>query len=159
MHQRLTKGDVLSLYRRMLKQSLLIPTAQKRENLIQEIRSNFRKYKPVTNDEMIEELWKKALDKYGYICMITPKRVHTESQHISAKTQFVKVDGEWKDVNQLASDDIQKQDKAAHSNWGRGNLDPDQVKRHEYLVRRQNFMEGPLKGYRPVYERNWLGDD
>ncbi|KAF0971776.1 hypothetical protein FDP41_009999 [Naegleria fowleri] len=143
----------------MLKQSSLIPSPQKRENLIQEIRSNFRKYKPLNNEEMIEELWKKALDKYGYICMITPKRVHTEAQNISAKTQYVKVGGEWKDLNQVTADVIQKQDKAVHSNWGRGNLDPDQVKRHEYLVRRQHFMEGPLAGYKPIYERNWLADD
>jgi hypothetical protein len=28
-----------------------------------------------------------------------------------------------------------------------GNIDPDQLKRHEYLLKRQHFQEGPLKNY------------
>jgi len=141
-----------------MKQSFLIPSKDKRENITNEIRSEFRKYKNETDNEVIYKQLKKASDKFGYICMITPKRVHAETQHISGKTQYMKVDGEWLDINQASTDDIEKKERAVWSNWGRGNLDPDSVKRHEYLVRRQNYLEGPMKGYKPIWEKNWMSE-
>lgn len=63
--------------------------------------------------------------------------------------------GEIIDVNQQVKESHQngqvlngnKKDKAAVSNWTYGNIDPDHIKRHEQLLRRQRFMEGPLKDY------------
>ncbi|EFC42483.1 predicted protein [Naegleria gruberi] len=143
----------------MLKQSILLPTVEKRVNAINEIRSTFRKFKNETNQEIIQQQLKKAHDKFGYLCMITPKRLHTETSQIDGKTQLVKIDGEWKDVNAIGEDDnLTKEEKATWSNWGRGNLDPDQVRKHEQLLKRQHFMDGPMKGYKPIYERNWMND-
>ena len=149
---------IVLLYRKMLKQSLLLPTIEKRENAINEIRTTFRKFKHETNQEILHQQVKKAQDKFGYLCMITPKRVHTETTQIDGKTQLVKIDGEWRDINAVDEVDLAKEEKATWSNWGRGNLDPDQVRRHENLLKRQHFMDGPMKGYKPIYERNWMND-
>ena len=152
-----TSQTIVVLYRKMLKQSLLLPTIEKRANTINEIRTSFRNFKSETNEDIIKQQLKKANDKFGYLCMITPKRVHTETPQIDGKSQFVKVEGEWKNINAI-DDDITKKDKATWSNWGMGNLDPDSVRKHEQLLRRQHFVDGPMKGYKPIYDRNWMND-
>ncbi|KAL9658450.1 hypothetical protein ABK040_005993 [Willaertia magna] len=146
------KVQVLSLYKKLLKQSELLTPLSKRENIINEIKTTFRKNKEETDVEQIKKYIKQAEDKYGYLCMITPKRKHAVNTDNKGVTKLIKVGDEWMDQNEVNAI-ITKQDKATWKNWGMGNVDPDQLKRHEYLLKRQYFQEGPMRGYKPLWEQ------
>jgi hypothetical protein len=131
-----TRRNVLELYRTILKQSKLLPI-EKRSRAIQQIRTTFRDNKNESDENVISSLIRTGNDKLSFIKMLTPKTASMQQ----GKTVYVHREGRLVEANPA------KRDKAALSNWTAGNVDPDALARHNYLTRRQHFMEGPLKRY------------
>ena len=158
------KNQLISLYRRLYRTSHLVPQLDKQTRFIQEIRQSYKCFltnnKPEERSEAeYNEFYNQMQSKLNFIQMISPKMSNHAAikfLHEKNKSQFdwsqngtrslfVHKDGELIDVN---SQQVQLQkDKAAHSNWGMGNVDPDQLARHEALMRRYRFQDGPLKDY------------
>lgn len=107
----------------MLKLAKSLP-ADKRQQTIEQIRSQFR-LNSAENDQMkVVKLLEQAQSSLGYLKMVTPKQ--PRSQAGVTRIVFGEHDG--------------KVSKAV-SNWSGKNLDPDSVKRHYNSLKRAGFRD------------------
>eukprot|EP01027_Heterolobosea_sp_BB2_P025454 GEZU01039067.1.p1 GENE.GEZU01039067.1~~GEZU01039067.1.p1 ORF type:complete len:160 (-),score=31.66 GEZU01039067.1:56-535(-) len=146
------RKTTLSLYRQIMRLSQHIPNPEQRAKVLTEARTTFKMNKNVTDPERVLVLHHQAQSKLGFIKTITPRVYHVRKSDlegpVAEKKRYILVDGK---IVEEEGESKQK-DSRVVSNWTAGNYDPDQVARHEYLLRRQRFQEGPLKGY-----RSWTG--
>lgn len=157
------KKLALSLYRRLFRQCQLIPQINKQQHMLNDMRKEFR---GIWSKESLDKEQKEFLDKMNnhlsFIEMITVrlsplsaiKRINEErnsgfdySKHGTRKVYLRTEEGQVIDLNEEAKNINVTKDKAAISNWRMGNIDPDYLKKHEQLMRRMRFQEGPLKDY------------
>lgn len=171
----ITKQSAWSLYRKLYRRTQLISQYDKQQKTLIDIRTAFNQIWPQLNENSNEsnndknEFMEKMKSRLTFIEMTTPKmtnlaairHIHDKnatpidySNHGTRSLFFKGESGEIIDVNKQVQEqkeqDVQltsKKDKAAVSNWTYGNIDPDHIKKHEQLLRRQQFMEGPLKDY------------
>lgn len=139
------RSQVLSLYREMLWLSRnMSGDAAYRRNAAREIRDEFQRNKHIQDEERIVVLMERARGKLGYMRMQTPKyllhRFKTNEQELLPRKHFVAAEG------QVLEGSSPERGKAI-SNWREGNVDPDSLAKHQYLLRRMRFEEGPLKNY------------
>lgn len=143
---------ILSLYRALLQQASGITETAKRGDALREIRMSFRAHKCESDDATVDKLLVDANNRLSFLKMVTPRLRRQGHQ------QFAVLEGK---LVQLADAEqagiLPRKEKAAVSNWGAGNVDPDQLKRHENLMKRMQFRDGPLKEYpRNVYgHKKW----
>ncbi|KAL0477894.1 hypothetical protein AKO1_012661 [Acrasis kona] len=127
-----TRNATLTLYRNLIKQAQYLPS-EKRISATTQIKKEFRENK--SNHEDTQRLLKNAESRLSFMKMMSPRRTEQKSMG----STFVIREGK------LIEATPQQADKASHSNWGAGNVNPDEIEKHHRLLRRQNFMEGPLK--------------
>jgi hypothetical protein len=136
---------VLSAYKRMLTLARRLPAAD-RERACSDIRAAFRSAKGEADPAAIASLLRTAHDKLSYLRMVTPRLPGDAAGSAGGVGRLAVVDGELREVGgQRASGGSGK----PLSSFGAGNLDPDQVRRHEAQLQRMRFMTrpgGPPKG-------------
>ena len=111
--------NVLAIYRRMLKMGNMVRPIAKREETIQQIRTEFRASREVDNEQEVEKLLNKANSSLGFIKMITP-RTRAKDEGQSGRTRLVF--GAGGDKSRVGSKG------SVVSNWTGSNMDPDSVK-------------------------------
>lgn len=129
--------NVLVLYKNLLRQCKYIYENDKKLQFINRIKSEFKNNK-TANQEFINDLIKKGENHLSFLKSITPK---IPKSHSEGNKKYIMKDGKLEEIEHL-----QKSSKAL-SNFTAGNIDPDQLRRHQYLVDRQHFKAGPLKDY------------
>ena len=138
-------SSVLSAYKRMLTLARRLPAAD-RERACSDIRAAFRSAKGEADPAAIASLLRTAHDKLSYLRMVTPRLPGDAAGSAGGVGRLAVVDGELREVGgQRASGGSGK----PLSSFGAGNLDPDQVRRHEAQLQRMRFMTrpgGPPKG-------------
>jgi hypothetical protein len=125
---------VLSSYRRLLTLAQRLPTPQDRASAAGQIRAAFRAARGEADPELIASLLRTAQDKLSYLRMVTPR----QPGEASSATRMAVIDGEVVVLGQRA-----RQAGKAQSAYGAGNMDPDQVRRHESLLQRMRFANRP----------------
>jgi hypothetical protein len=134
----LFRDRTLSLYKSLLRQSKQVENESNRISHRNRIKSEFRQHKDVENMDQIESLLKKGNSSLSFLKTITPKIYTTQD---TGSNVFVIKNG------QIIEKTDQNKNQKALSNWREGNIDPDALKKHEQLLKRQQFQAGPLKGY------------
>eukprot|EP00761_Pharyngomonas_kirbyi_P012598 gb/GECH01012625.1/.p1 GENE.gb/GECH01012625.1/~~gb/GECH01012625.1/.p1 ORF type:complete len:145 (+),score=42.34 gb/GECH01012625.1/:1-435(+) len=130
---------VLPTYHHLLKVANLVPNRIKKQKLIEEIKNGFRKNSQIQDSQQITKLLDEALSRKKFEAMSIPRyTLKKVEQNEIFSGQFLFRNGKLEKVEHI------KRSKKAMSNWREGNLDPDSVARHNALLRRQHFMEGPL---------------
>lgn len=116
------------MYRRLLRMSQNLPSKDK-ENIIKQIKVEFRKSSDISDPNHIKQLLEKANSTLGYIKMITPRTVSNQTG------TFRKV------YANDSTDNLQtKSAKKAMSNWHGTNIDPDSSARHYKSLKRAGFI-------------------
>ena len=114
------------MYRNMLRLARKVSPEEKRVEVLDSVRREFRRSVTETNEEKIEELLNKANSSLVYLKMITPRsRAHNKD---SGRTRIV------------YGEDGPREAKAV-SNWTGKNMDPDSVKRHYNGLKRAGFSD------------------
>ena len=134
----------LAVYKRLLLTARRLPAAD-RGRAEGEIRAAFRSSRGEVDPALIASLLRTAHDKLSYLRMVTP-RVPGEGEGSGsgsgaprATSRLAMVDGELREVGRGSGSGAGK----AQSSYGAGNLDPDQVRRHEASMQRMRFMNRP----------------
>lgn len=120
----------LSLYRQLISSSKRLPTKQRRDEAVLSVRESFRSNARVTDPSKAKELLREAESRLSFLKIATPRgRVGS-----AGATRAVYRDGKVMD-----GEKARQRDKARHSNWGSGNLDPDSVRQHKQNLARGGF--------------------
>lgn len=95
----------------------------------------------------VAELLRVASSKLGYLKIVTPHRAGSSSASTTSSSgsgggRYISRDGKLIRIDQ-AEDVGAHMEKAKYSNWTGGNLDPDDVARHQRNLRRFQFMDRP----------------
>ena len=104
-----SETEIMMWYRKLMKRALFIPNEGKRNQIIQQIKQEFRK-------EFKAEWLTKCQEGFQFLSMITPK---APSKQISntpivadGVVKYIKVDGEWIDMKSVDPEKLQKKDVA-----------------------------------------------
>lgn len=124
---------VLSLYRNILRHIQLLKPERK-ISALQEARTSFREHKNETDPEKIQHLIKIAEDKLGFLRVITPRRGFIPG----SAGNFIVREGE------LVRGRSAPRERQAFVDQRIGYIDPDDLKRHIRLLRRQHFLDRHL---------------
>ncbi|CAM9177374.1 unnamed protein product [Laminaria digitata] len=126
----------LSLYRQLLASSKRLPTKQRRDEAVLNIREGFRSNAQITDPSKAKDLLREAESRLSFLKIATPRgRVGS-----AGATRAV-----YRDGKVIDGEKARQRDKARHSNWGSGNLDPDSVRQHK-----QNLARGGFANHRQV---------
>ena len=144
------RGVVLGLYRDLVCAArLLEPPAHSAEALTT-IRTAFKHKAELQESTQIDELIKEGRGRLGYVRTIVPltnrrkmklkMRAAEGSSSSSGSDRFVVDRATGQVVSRTSHATGDKRTKWDHDNHF---LDPDHLARHEYLLRRQHFLEKP----------------
>jgi hypothetical protein len=136
--------QVLSTYRRLLQTIKLIPDKRQRTTYLHNIKTSFRNYAYNSTEQDFEPLMKKANEQLKFLQMLVPRS--SKSTSAEGKQVYSVIGGKLVNLTEEKAK-LTTHEKGAISNFGPGNIDPDALARHEYLMRRMRFEEGPLKDY------------
>ena len=129
-----TKLTILSTYRTLTRMIKLLPSKQKPEKQLQELRHTFRKNSALTDEAEIKTCIHQAGEKIAYLRIITPKKSSTEGNQrwIYTKDGPVQVEGSEAGTGRSGGRVL--------SNWDGKNLDPCSIKTHNSQLRRMGFQ-------------------
>eukprot|EP01080_Neovahlkampfia_damariscottae_P007111 gene7111-11274_t len=128
------KLQILNRFKNILRQTKYVQNEKQKKDLYEKAIAEFSKNETLSFEEIISKC-----DKHlSFLKLMTPKIPTNSKQKI-----FIIKDGKVEEVNEIIRDNNGK----AISNFGMGNIDPDQLRKHEYLLKRQRFETGPLKDY------------
>ena len=130
----------LGTYKRLLSLAQRLPAPADRRDAAARIRAAFRAAKGEADPAAIAALLRTAHDKLSYLRMVTPRLPGDGGAGGSGgggASRMAVVDGELREVGRSAAPG------KAQSSYGAGNLDPDQVRRHEAQMQRMRFMNRP----------------
>ncbi len=134
---------VLVAYKRLLTLAQRLPSADDRARAASDIRAAFRSARGEADPAAIAGLLRTAHEKLSYLRMVTPRLPEDGSSSSSSRrgpvSRLAVVDGE---LRELGLRDGARGGKA-QSSYGAGNMDPDQVRRHEASLQRMRFMGRP----------------
>jgi len=142
------RHKALSLYKALLIQASHIIQTQQRTQAIAQIKQDFRSHKGETEVQKIETLLVAAYKKIGFLKIISARNVRPHRG-----VQQYTLDEATQTLVPIANEDDEYtkpgagKAKKAISNWGQGNVDPEQLQKHERLMRRMQFKDGPMKDY------------
>lgn len=126
------RKNVLHMYKNLIKLSKTISIEKQRNQTLNTIRKEFRKYNDTSTNNAninIDELLKKANSNLNYLKMITPKsKQHQDEGAVNTKLTNNKTD-------------INKNSRRPVSNWTGNNMDPDSVRRHYNSLKRAGFRD------------------
>ena len=140
----MSKVNVLSTYRSLLRLIASIPDAKQKNDFFSQIRLSFRANATETDREKIQSLLQIAGEKVAYLRIITPKRRRgrTEDEDTllaSSKRWIYTKDGvEEVGLNEKSGTPNRSNGQVV-SNWDGKNLDPCARKRHFQSLERAGF--------------------
>lgn len=135
---------VLIMYRRLLKTIKLIPDKRQRTTYLHNTKTSFRDHISNSTEQDFETLMNKADQHLKFLQMLVPRSAKTASG--AGKQVYTVIGGKVVNLTEEKAK-LTTHEKGAISNFVNGNIDPDALARHEYLMRRMRFEEGPLKDY------------
>mmetsp|Transcript_5158 Transcript_5158/g.7848 ORF Transcript_5158/g.7848 Transcript_5158/m.7848 type:complete len:142 (-) Transcript_5158:130-555(-) len=125
------KVAVKSVYKSLIKTSLLVECNEKRSKILKDVREGFRKDINESDPDRIDELIMKAHSKLSFLRMVTPKT----TRDAIGITKIAYIDGK------MLEGQGENRGKAALSNWDGSNMDPDSVSRHYHGLKRAGFVD------------------
>ena len=134
------KFKILGLYKNLIKLSKRIPDSLKKEQTLKKIRKTFKKNSKELDAIKIKEQYEKGYSQIAYLKMITPRDI---SEKISG-TYIISEDGKFTNYE---AENVSPSSRNTVNNYyqnGR-DIDPDHLKRHQYLMRRMQFKEDPIE--------------
>jgi hypothetical protein len=139
--QVITRSNVLSTYRTLLRLIKLLPNNQKPEQQLLQARELFLKNSSLTDEEEIRSCLKQAGEKIAYLRIVTPKKSSLSSSSSSANMRWIytkdgpiQVDG-FSEMKGTLRDG-----RRVVSNWDGNNLDPCSVKIHNAQLKRMGYV-------------------
>ena len=136
---------VLVAYKRLLSLARRLPGAEDRARAAEDIRAAFRRSRGEADPAAIAALLRTAHDKLSYLRMVTPRLPEDGAGSSGAGSRsggtrrLVMVEGELRELGPREGAGGGK----AQSSYGAGNMDPDQVRRHEASLQRMRFLNRP----------------
>lgn len=139
--QIITKADVLSTYRTLFRLIKLLPSNQKPQKQLEQVRQSFHKNSSLTDETLIKSCFQKAGEKIAYLRIITPKKSSSTSSNgnmrwIYTKDGPIQLDGSG---NNNGGGTL-RDGRRVVSNWDGNNLDPCSVKTHNAQLKRMGFV-------------------
>jgi hypothetical protein len=152
---KLSSNTVLTTYKRLLALAQRLPPVDGATARTQ-IQAAFRASKGEVDPKVITSLLTTAHQKLSYLRMVTPKFAGAggggggvDGTAGGGVSRMAVVGGV---VREVGVDELGKPPgKAPVSSYGPGNLDPDQVRRHEALNKRMRFGDRPVRPKGPLY--------
>jgi hypothetical protein len=148
----LCSNTVLTTYKRLLALAQRLPPKDGLQARAQ-IQAAFRASKGEVDPQVITSLLTTAHQKLSYLRMVTPKLAGVGGagggDATGGVSRMAVVGGV---VREVGVDELGKPPgKAPVSSYGPGNLDPDQVRRHEALNKRMRFGDRQVRPRGPLY--------
>ncbi len=133
-----TKAQILATYRTLTRLVKALPSNQKPERQMTEVRQMFRKNATLTDPIDIENSIRQAGEKISYLRIVTPKKSTDQAARSRTGTK------RWvytKDGTVQVEGEGTKRDGNGRvlSNWDGNNLDPCSVKIHNGQLKRMGF--------------------
>ena len=151
---KLSSNTVLTTYKRLLALAQRLPPGDGALARTQ-IQAAFRASKGEVDPKVITSLLTTAHQKLSYLRMVTPKFAGAgggggvDGTAGGGVSRMAVVGGV---VREVGVDELGKPPgKAPVSSYGPGNLDPDQVRRHEALNKRMRFGDRQVRPRGPLY--------
>lgn len=134
-----SKSNVLSTYRTLTRLVKLLPSNQKPEKQLQELRQTFRKNAALTDEMEIKTCIQQAGEKIAYLRIMTPKKSsNTAAEEGNTKRWIYTKDGPVQVEGSGAG--TARDGGRVLSNWTGSNMDPCSVKRHNTQLKRMGFQ-------------------
>ena len=129
-----SKPTIISTYRTLTRLIKLLPSKQKPEKQLQEVRQTFRKNSVLTEEADIKSCIQQAGEKIAYLRIVTPKKSSTEGNKrwVYTKDGAVQIDGNGEGTTRDGGRVL--------SNFDGKNLDPCKVNMHNGQLRRMGFQ-------------------
>jgi hypothetical protein len=126
---------VRTLYKDLVHAARLLEPQSHSAEALTTIRSSFKQNLGVADAAQIDELIKEGRNRLGYVRTIVPLTSRRKMKNFGGR--FI-VDSKGQVVRGTAAGE-------KRTKWDQDNhfLDPDHLARHEYLLRRQHFLEKP----------------
>jgi len=130
-----SKPTILSTYRTLTRLIKLLPSKQKPEKQLQEIRQTFRKNSVLSDETDIKTCIQQAGEKIAYLRIVTPKKSSTEGNKrwIYTKDGAVQIEGS-------GAGNTRGDGGRVLSNFDGKNLDPCKISTHNGQLRRMGFQ-------------------
>ena len=131
---------ILTLYRSLYRNINKLPKKYQREEGIDDLREEFRK--PLTPATPLSELIENGYKRLSFLQMQTGgKSGFYKVRYNTDKTTNVVTKQETTDskIPLPRPPKGSVEEKARHSNWMEGNMDPDQVRKHDMQLRHMRF--------------------
>ena len=150
-HQPTARQLALLVYKRMLRSASSVEPASRRPEIVHEIRDGFRANRDETDPEKVDQMLAQAYSKATFIDMMVPPQTRAAlGKNKGIGGTYVIKEGELKEGTG------QRLGKRGYLD--NHTLDPEDLRRHEYLLRRQQFMEPPPAHVMEQYNRWARGD-
>ena len=130
--QRLT---ALSLYRNLLRTATYIPDAKEKQETVQRIKTEFNDNKNIEDQEKIEDFIKNGESRLRFL---RTRAYKSPYQRRTKKKVHVVLQGD----TAVEIDSLPNGKTMAYFK-DRNQIDPDDLKRHHQLLRRQHFLDRP----------------
>lgn len=132
-----SRQSVLSMYRNLTRLIKALPSKQKPERQLIDLRESFRKKSTLTDPIEIKESIQQAGEKIAYLRIMTPKRaVGARNASDGTKRWVYTKDG----AVQIEGEGTKRDGGRVVSNFDAKNLDPCSIKTHNGQLRRMGFQ-------------------
>ena len=129
----------LQLYRSLLRTSRLIRSAEESQQTELQVKSLFREHQHESDEGRINELLDQAQSRLRFLRVKTPRSAY--QRKYKPHVRMVMQDG---DLVEIDGSEGQGKDMAFYKD--QSGIDPESLRRHHKLLRRQHFMDRP-----PIY--------
>ena len=128
---------MLGTYKKFLRLAERIPDSLKREKTLKKIKKTFKNNAKETDEIKVGEMMEKAESQLSFLKMTTPRdlREKISGRYVVEEGKFVS--------NEKPIEQKMRVVGTFYRTGDRVGADPDDIRRHEYLLRRMRFQEEP----------------
>eukprot|EP00558_Chaetoceros_sp_UNC1202_P008719 CAMPEP_0197248002 /NCGR_PEP_ID=MMETSP1429-20130617/32612_1 /TAXON_ID=49237 /ORGANISM="Chaetoceros sp., Strain UNC1202" /LENGTH=156 /DNA_ID=CAMNT_0042709063 /DNA_START=34 /DNA_END=504 /DNA_ORIENTATION=+ len=136
-----TRAQIISSYRTITRLVKLLPSNQKPEKQLTEVRQTFQKNASLTDPDEISSLLNKAGEKIAYLRIVTPKKKISSaaSEKGTSTTRWIYTKEGAVEIGKDGKGTLRDGKGRVVSNWSGKNMDPCSIKTHSGQLKRMGF--------------------